>query len=72
MHDMSYLGIIKKNKREIPPQLLAIRNREVKSSQFAFQEDVTVGSYIPKKKKKCTSDLLSTMTIKLIPTVANH
>ncbi|KAJ8926923.1 hypothetical protein NQ314_020775 [Rhamnusium bicolor] len=60
MHDMSYLGTIKKNKREIPPRLLAVRNREVKSSQFAFQADVTVVSYkYPTKKKKVL--LISTL-----------
>ncbi|KAJ8930578.1 hypothetical protein NQ314_016604, partial [Rhamnusium bicolor] len=48
-YELTSIGTIKKNKWEIPPQLLAVRNREVISSQFAFQEDVTMVSYSPKK-----------------------
>lgn len=42
---------LKKNKREIPPSMLAVRGREVRSSKFAFQSDIMLVSYIPKKGK---------------------
>ncbi|KAJ8935050.1 hypothetical protein NQ318_006980 [Aromia moschata] len=53
------VGTIRKNKKEIPPQLLACQNREAKSSQCAFQQDVTLISYIPKKGKNVL--LISTL-----------
>nr|XP_047137391.1 piggyBac transposable element-derived protein 4-like [Hydra vulgaris] len=50
-HKMTYTGTIKKNKGEIPKKLLPALHRPVYSSIFAFQNDSTIVSYVPKKNK---------------------
>lgn len=50
---------LRKNKKEIPTQLLQTKNRPEKSTIFAFQENVTMVSYVPKKNKNVL--LLSTL-----------
>ncbi|XP_066260986.1 piggyBac transposable element-derived protein 4-like [Euwallacea similis] len=42
---------LKKNKREIPPVMLAVRGRKERSSMFGFQSNIMLVSYIPKKGK---------------------
>lgn len=56
---ITLVGTLKKNKREIPIELLPYKARPVKSSIFAFQKDVTLVSYSAKKNKAVV--LLSTM-----------
>lgn len=46
---LSYVGTIRKDKRELPPQLIS-KERDEKSSIFAFRDDMTVVSYAPKQK----------------------
>nr|CAH7750633.1 unnamed protein product [Callosobruchus chinensis] len=58
-HNLTVVGTVRKNKRELPQNLTNIRNREEKSSVFAFQEQITAVSYIPKKGKHVI--LFSTM-----------
>lgn len=48
---MSYVGTLKKNKREIPLEFLSSKEREVNSSIFGFKKECTMVSYIPKKGK---------------------
>lgn len=48
---MTYCGTVRKNRRFIPPCILETKGREVKSSTFAFTEDVTLVSYLQKKNK---------------------
>jgi hypothetical protein len=52
---VSYVGTIKKNKKELPLCFLQSKNREIGSSLFGFNEDtscdLTAVSYIPKKTK---------------------
>uniref|UniRef100_A0A1Y1K4Z8 PiggyBac transposable element-derived protein domain-containing protein n=1 Tax=Photinus pyralis TaxID=7054 RepID=A0A1Y1K4Z8_PHOPY len=48
---LTMLGTLKKNKREIPPELISVRDRPINSSQFAFQNNCTLVSYVPKKNK---------------------
>ncbi|KAJ8931951.1 hypothetical protein NQ314_015092 [Rhamnusium bicolor] len=48
---LTMLGILRKNKREIPTELVNVANRPEKSCQFAFHKDCTLLSYVPKKKK---------------------
>lgn len=48
---LTMLGTLKKNKREIPPELVNTAERKEKSSQFAFHQDCILVSYVPKKKK---------------------
>jgi Transposase IS4 len=48
---LTYVGTVKKNKRQIPPEFLASRQREVNSTTFGFQQDKMIVSYVPKKNK---------------------
>jgi hypothetical protein len=56
---LTYIGTLRKNKREISPQFLPNKNREKKSSVFGFQEDCSMVSYCPKKNRSVI--LLSSM-----------
>ena len=56
---LTIVGTLKKNKAMIPVEFLEAKTREVFSSIFGFQKDVTLVSYVP-KKSKCVV-LLSTM-----------
>ncbi|KRY79997.1 hypothetical protein T4A_2345 [Trichinella pseudospiralis] len=53
------VGIFWRNKKEVPSELTQTRGREVDSSMFCFDEQLTLLSYIP-KRRKCVL-LLSTM-----------
>lgn len=44
-------GTMKKNKREIPPEFLPSKSRELKSTIFGFQKDMMLASYATKKNK---------------------
>ena len=50
-HRITIVGTIRKNKREIPAELTQAKGRPVRSSVFAFQQNVTIVSYCPKKSK---------------------
>lgn len=50
-HRLTYVGTMKKNKREIPPEFVNTRARSVYSSVFGFQKDFTIVSYVPKRYK---------------------
>lgn len=56
---LSLVGTLRKNKPEIPPEFLPARNREVNSSLFGHQDNMTLVSYVPKKGKAVI--LLSSM-----------
>jgi hypothetical protein len=45
------VGTVKKNKRMIPQEFLPNRKRLIDSSEFGFQSDKTIVSYVPKKPK---------------------
>ena len=55
---LTYVGTMRKNKRDIPPSMIAKSNDEL-SSTFAFDGNKTLVSYVPKKRKSVV--LLSTM-----------
>lgn len=55
----TYVGTLKKNKPQIPPQFLPNRKRPVESSLFGFTAQATIVSYVPKQGKAVI--LLSTM-----------
>ncbi|XP_044023761.1 piggyBac transposable element-derived protein 3-like [Siniperca chuatsi] len=55
---IALVGTIRKNKPELPQQLLDIRQRQPRSSLFAFTKTHTVVSYVPRRGKNVT--LLST------------
>lgn len=48
---VSYVGTQKKNKREIPLELLNVKQRAIQSSMFAFGNKYTLVSYVPKKNR---------------------
>lgn len=48
--NLTYVGTLKKNKREVPIQFLG-KTRQPGSSMYGFTKDVTVLSYVPKKGK---------------------
>ncbi|CAB4059854.1 unnamed protein product [Lepeophtheirus salmonis] len=48
---ISMVGTVRKNKPELPPALLASKEKEVFSSKFAFTPTTTLVSYLPKKNK---------------------
>ncbi|CAK1591007.1 unnamed protein product [Parnassius mnemosyne] len=48
---LTYLGTLKKNKREIPPEFMPSKNRAVESSLHGFTKDLTLLSFVPKKDK---------------------
>lgn len=50
-HKLTVVGTIRSNSRQLPQKLTYIRDREVKSSTFAFNQDMTAVSYVPKKSK---------------------
>ncbi|XP_029697657.1 piggyBac transposable element-derived protein 4-like [Takifugu rubripes] len=56
---ITMVGTVRKNKPELPPALLASKEREVLSSKFAFTPTTTLVSYLPKKNKNVL--LLSTL-----------
>uniref|UniRef100_A0A8C1PJ70 PiggyBac transposable element-derived protein domain-containing protein n=1 Tax=Cyprinus carpio TaxID=7962 RepID=A0A8C1PJ70_CYPCA len=55
---MALVGTIRRNKPELPPQLLQIKHRALLSSLFAFTKTHTAVSYVPKRGKNVL--LLST------------
>ncbi|KAJ4436114.1 hypothetical protein ANN_18741 [Periplaneta americana] len=56
---LTLVGTLRKNKKELPPELVSTQKREIKSSLFAFRENVTAVLYVPKKGKNVI--LLSSM-----------
>lgn len=48
---LTFVGTLKKNKREIPPEFKPSRHRATDSSLFGFTKDITLSSYVPKKIK---------------------
>lgn len=50
-HKLTLLGTIRKNKRQLPLQCVNGLNRPIPSNIFAFRENCTLVSYVPKPKK---------------------
>ena len=51
---MTLLGTVRKNKPELPPELVTEKGRTVMSTLFAYHDDATIASYCPKKGKVVT------------------
>ncbi|XP_066962038.1 piggyBac transposable element-derived protein 4-like [Macrobrachium rosenbergii] len=51
-HNLTTVGTLRKNKREIPPEFLVTKNRPLVDSMFGFGDNLTLVSFIPKSKKK--------------------
>ena len=58
---LSYVGTLKRNKRQLPPELVVSKRRKELSSLFGFQKDMMLVSYVPKPKK--TVILVSTLHV---------
>lgn len=61
-HRLTMIGTIRKNKPQVPPELLQVKQRPVKSSIFAYgvkPNNCLLVSYVPKPNKNVL--LLSTM-----------
>lgn len=56
---LTYVGTLRKNKREVPPAFLPARGRQEMTSLYGFTEDITLVSFVPKKNKAVL--LLSSM-----------
>ncbi|KAG5866307.1 hypothetical protein JTB14_002186 [Gonioctena quinquepunctata] len=54
---LTYVGTVKKYKKEIPPSFLPNKRREVGSTLYGFREQSTMISYVGKKKKSNCTDL---------------
>lgn len=63
-YKLTFLGTIRKNKRQIPLELSNPVKRPLGTSMFAFDNTMTLVSYIPKKKTKtyCWFQVCTTMT----------
>lgn len=48
---LTIIGTLRKNKREIPPEMLNMKGREPNTSMFCFDKNKTLVSYMPKKTK---------------------
>ncbi|XP_072401175.1 uncharacterized protein [Diabrotica undecimpunctata] len=48
---LTYVGMLKKNKREIPIEFLPSKNRAENSSLYGFTSNKILLSYVPKKNK---------------------
>ena len=56
---LTLVGTLRKNKPELPPEFVNLKNREANSSLFGFQKDKMIIFYVPKKKKNVI--MISTM-----------
>lgn len=70
---ITFIGTMKKkkNKKEIPPQFLYSKSREVDSSLFGFLYDYSLVSYMPKEKKLSFCFQLCSTQKKLTKTQGN-
>ena len=58
---LSDVGTLKRNKRQLPPELVVSKGKKELSSLFGFQKDIMLVSYVPKPKK--TVMLASTLHV---------
>ncbi|XP_072392169.1 uncharacterized protein [Diabrotica undecimpunctata] len=55
---LTYVGPMKKVKRHIPPEFLSQRHREIGLVRYGFTKDITILSYVPKKKQSRHTSIL--------------
>lgn len=48
---LTYVGTVRKNKRQLPPEFLNVRWREQYDSKFGYNDGKTLVSYIPRLRK---------------------
>jgi len=49
--NLTLIGTLRKNKPEIPMEFLSNKTREIGSSLFGFEDNLTLVSFVPKKNK---------------------
>ncbi|KAF2892011.1 hypothetical protein ILUMI_14162 [Ignelater luminosus] len=52
--NLTLLGTIRKNKPELPQELVTTRGRDVYSTKFGYQDKTMLASYCPRKRKIVT------------------
>jgi len=50
-HNLTTVGTIRKNKKEIPPCFLDTKRREKNSTLFGYSKNLMITSYVPRKNK---------------------
>ncbi|XP_035226117.1 uncharacterized protein LOC118198532 [Stegodyphus dumicola] len=60
--NITLVGTIRKNKRELLKEFVNSKNHKVHSSLFAFQKDMTLVSYVSKKMTKGAVDVVDQMS----------
>ncbi|VEN49604.1 unnamed protein product [Callosobruchus maculatus] len=50
-HNLTLVGTMRKNKRQLPVEFVNTKQRPVNSSMFAFEKNKTLVSYVPRKGK---------------------
>lgn len=50
-YGLTYVGTLKKNKKEIPKEFLAKKSRSVSTTMYGFTKHTTIISHVPKKNK---------------------
>lgn len=68
---LTFTGTMKKNKAEILLQILNSSTRDIDLMIFGFQDECTLLSYIPKKKKLLSYCPLCTTRVKLMKILGN-
>lgn len=48
---LTYVGTIRKNKKDIPKEFQPSKNRDIQSTLYGFTDEISLVSYVPKKNK---------------------
>lgn len=48
---LTSVGTMRKNQKEIPPEFMPAHHRKIDSTIFGFTKDFTISSYVPKQNK---------------------
>lgn len=48
---LSYVGTVRKNKRQLPASFVNVKGRKQRTSMFGFNDDKVLVSYVPKERK---------------------
>lgn len=49
--NLTFVGTLRKNKRQISNNFTVVKGREINSTLFGFKKNCTLVSYVPKKNK---------------------
>lgn len=68
---LTMVGTIRKNKAELPPEIVDVKNRDECISIFIFRKNMTLVSYVSKKKKNVLMISSMQSEISIDPTTAD-